>query len=372
MARKNIDRSGVRDKLEPRREPYWGAPIERGLFIGFRKLESGGTWIARWRDEDGRQHYQSLGHADVVSHEDARTKARAWRKNLAAGVEATGTETVEDACKAYVADLRVEGREDAATDAEGRFNRTVYGTTFGKAKLATLRTAKIKDWRASLDMAAASKNRTLSALKAALNKAVADRLVEAGKAIEWKQVKPLDAKNRLPPYLDAKQRKRLIDRMPDELQSFMGTLYLTALRPGALAKAKVEDFNARGGALYIRAHDKGHGGRTIALSAEAKAVMRKEAKSKLPLAPLFAQLDGSHWTKEKWGEPVREAIKPAKLPARTVAYSMRHSAITDLLTAGADPLTVCKQAGTSMVMLEKHYAHLLHKHAAKAMDALAL
>lgn len=372
MARKSIDRSTTRAKLEPRREPYWGAPIERGLFIGFRKLDAGGTWIARWRDEDGRQRYQSLGHADVVSYEDAQAKARAWRKGLAAGVEATGTETVEDACKAYVADLRVEGREDAAVDAEGRFNRTVYGTSFGKLKLATLRTAKIKDWRARLDMGAASKNRTLTALKAALNKAVADRLVEAGKAIEWRQVKPLEAKNRREVYLDATQRRRLIEHMPKELQSFMGALYLTALRPGALAEAKVEDFDARSGSLYIRAHDKGHGERTIALSADAKALMRKEAKGKLPLAPLFAQPDGNHWLRGLWSEAIRDAIRPAKLPPGTVAYSLRHSAITDLLTAGADPLTVCKQAGTSMVMLEKHYAHLLHKHATSAMAALSL
>jgi len=372
MARKAIDKARVRNSLAPRREPYWGAPIERGLFVGFRKLEQGGTWIARLRDEDGRQRYQSFGHADVVDYEDAAGKARAWRKSLAAGVEATGAETVEDACKAYVADLRVEKREGAATDAEGRFDRTVYGTTFGKLKLATLRTAKIKEWRAGLKMAAASKNRTLTAVKAALNKAVADRLVDAGKAIEWKQVKPLDAKNRLPPYLDAKQRKRLIENLPKELQSFTGALYLTALRPGALAEAKVEDFDARNGALYIRAHDKGHGERTVVLSAEAKAIMKQEAKDKLPLAPLFAKPDGSHWTKAEWGAPIRDAIKPAKLPARTVAYSLRHSAITDLLTAGADPLTVCKQAGTSMLMLQKHYAHLLDKHAAKAMDALAL
>jgi len=372
MARKAIDKARVRNSLAPRREPYWGVPIERGLFVGFRKLEQGGTWIARLRDEDGRQRYQSFGHADVVDYEDAAAKARAWRKSLAAGVESTGTETVEDACKAYVTDLRNDGREDAAADAEGRFKRTVYGTAFGKLRLATLRKAKIKDWRTHLDMGAASKNRTLTSLKAALNKAVSDRLVEAGKAIEWKQVKPLDAKNRLPPYLDTKQRRRLIENLPKELQSFTGALYLTALRPGALAKAKVEDFDARKGSLYIRAHDKGHGGRTIALSAKAKTVMREEAKSKLPLAPLFAQPDGSHWRKEHWGAPIRDAIKPAKLPARTVAYSLRHSAITDLLTAGADPLTVCKQAGTSMLMLQKHYAHLLDKYAAKAMGALAL
>lgn len=372
MARKSIDRSTTRAKLEPRREPYWGAPIERGLFIGFRKLESGGTWIARWRDEDGRQRYQSLGHADVVSYEDARTKARAWRKGLAAGVEATGTETIEDACKAYVADLRAEGREDTAIDAEGRFNRTVYTTSFGKLKLATLRTAKIKDWRTKLDMAAASKNRTLTALKAALNKAVAGRLVEAGKAIEWQQVKALEAKNRREVYLDAKQRQRFIEHLPEELQPFMRALYLTALRPGAMAEAKVEDFDSRSGSLFIRAHDKGHGKRTISLSAEATALFRTQAKRKLPLAPLFAQPNGDHWRKELWAAPVRAAILPAKLPPGTVAYSLRHSAITDLLTAGADPLTVCKQAGTSMVMLEKHYAHLLHKHAATAMAALTL
>jgi site-specific recombinase XerD len=370
MARQSIDKARTRARLAPRREPYWGAPIARGLFVGFRKLPAGGAWIARWRDEDGRQRYQSFGHADAMSYEDAAAKARAWCKSLAAGVEATGTETVEDACKAYVADLRLEKREGAATDAEGRFNRTVYGTPFGKLKLAMLRTAKIKDWRADLDMGAASKNRTLTALKAALNKAVADRLMDAGKAIEWKQVKPLDAKNRLPPYLDAAQRSRLIETLPSELQSFAGALYLTALRPGALAEAKVEDL--RGGSLYIRAHDKGHGERTVVLSADAKAIMRKEAKSKLPLAPLFAQPDGSHWSKGDWGAPIRDAIKPAKLPPRTVAYSLRHSAITDLLTAGADPLTVCKQAGTSMLMLQKHYAHLLDKHAAKAMGALAL
>lgn len=372
MARKAIDKARVRNKLEPRREPYWGAPIERGLFIGFRKLDQGGTWIARLRDEDGRQRYQSLGHADVVDYEDARTKARMWCKNVVAGVESTGAETIEAACRAYVADLRIENRESAATDAEGRFKRTVYGKAFGKLKLATLRTAKIKEWRARLDMAPASKNRTFTALRAALNKAVADRLVDAGKAIEWQQVKPLEAKNRREVYLDAKQRTRLIDHLPPELQAFVGALYLTALRPGALAEAKVEDFDARGGSLYIRAHDKGHGQRTIALSTEAKTLMHNEAKGKLPLAPLFAQPDGSHWRKGDWGEAIRDAIVPAELPHGTVAYSLRHSAITDLLTAGADPLTVCKQAGTSMVMLEKHYAHLLHKHAAKAMDQLAL
>ena len=29
----DITRKGARNELKPRREPYWGAPIERGLFV---------------------------------------------------------------------------------------------------------------------------------------------------------------------------------------------------------------------------------------------------------------------------------------------------------------------------------------------------
>jgi len=32
----------------------------------------------------------------------------------------------------------------------------------------------------------------------------------------------------------------------------------------------------------------------------------------------------------------------------------------------------CPLAGTSLAMIEKHYGHLLHDHAAKAMAGLAL
>jgi hypothetical protein len=39
-----------------------------------------------------------------------------------------------------------------------------------------------------------------------------------------------------------------------------------------------------------------------------------------------------------------------------------------------DSLTVARMAGTgtSLAMIEKHYGHLLHDHAAKAMAGLAL
>ena len=97
--------------------------------------------------------------------------------------------TVEDACREYVVDRRREKGEATAHDAEMRFRRTVYESHFGRRPLAKLRSTHVKEWREALDLAPASANRTLAALKAALNLAVANRHVAAGQVIEWASVK---------------------------------------------------------------------------------------------------------------------------------------------------------------------------------------
>ena len=56
MARIAIDKRTQCEKLGARREPYWGAPLARGLFLGIRKVAESGTWIARQRDQE------SIGH----------------------------------------------------------------------------------------------------------------------------------------------------------------------------------------------------------------------------------------------------------------------------------------------------------------------
>lgn len=371
MPRVQIDKSTHRNKLDPRREPYWGAPIERGLFVGFRKTEDGGTWIARQRDEDGRQRYHSLGHADATAYDDAVKAARSWAKSLQAGIDTTEVQTVGDACRAYVADRRREKGDANADDAEGRFMRTVYGHSIAKVKLSKLRTVQIKDWRAGLDMADASKNRTLAALKAALNFAAASRYVDAGRVVEWESVKPFAVTARRDLYLDRTQRRALLAELPEHARPFVRLLSLLPLRPGALAEAKVGHLDTKRARLRIES-DKAGAGRVIALSPEALALLRDEAKGKLPGAPLVAYMDGSHWHKERWKQPITKAAAAAGLPVATCAYTLRHSVITDMLTGGMDSLTVARMAGTSLAMIEKHYGHLLHDHAAKAMAALAL
>src|SRR3954454_13650754 len=81
-----IDTRSARTKLAARREPYWTV-LSAGCALGYRKGAKGGTWIGRFRAEDGRQHYDALGAADDARDPDgitvfgfvqAQERARTW------------------------------------------------------------------------------------------------------------------------------------------------------------------------------------------------------------------------------------------------------------------------------------------------------
>src|SRR5829696_7488779 len=67
-----IDTRSCRAKLAERREPYWTV-VSAGCAIGYRKGKKVGTWIARLRDDAGRQHYHALGAADDNRDPDSLT-----------------------------------------------------------------------------------------------------------------------------------------------------------------------------------------------------------------------------------------------------------------------------------------------------------
>ena len=58
-----IDTVSSRDRLKPRREPYWHR-VSKGCYLGFRKMVSTGhgNWIARaMQESSGRENYKALG-----------------------------------------------------------------------------------------------------------------------------------------------------------------------------------------------------------------------------------------------------------------------------------------------------------------------
>ncbi|MCW0126197.1 hypothetical protein [Burkholderia pseudomallei] len=218
----------ARDKLPPRREPYF-ARVQSGLYVGFRKLAEGdGTWIARRRNEAGKQEYKALG--TLPSFDDAVKATLEWSTAADAGVSTKST-TVKDACEHYVKHLGLHKGASSKSDAEGRFKRLVYDNKIGRIDLSKLRTSHMKDWLAEqiseieesaededdLRRAKDSANRNLASLKAALNLALHDRLVatDAG----WKTVtKFKDVGRRRQSFLPAEQRSALIEACPEDIR----------------------------------------------------------------------------------------------------------------------------------------------------------
>lgn len=362
-----IHKVRVRAALPPRREPYWGPSLARGRVLGFRKIDAtSGSWIARARDEASRQRYKALGLVtDAFDYEAARAAALHWFEAADAGVT-DEVVTIADACREYVEDRRREKGEGCAHDAKMRFERTVYDTPFGATPLAKLRTPMIKKWRDGLGLGKASSNRTLTSLKAALNLAVTERRVHPIMAREWGDVAPhKGASRRRDLFLDLKQRRALLEAATGALRDLMEAVALTGARAGELVNATRAQFDARTGSMTFIGKT---GRRDVPLSPAALDQFKRLAMSKLPGAHLFVRDDGRKWAHSDWDELVRAAANAAKLPSGVCLYTLRHSFITESLINGMPTLDVARLVGTSLMMIEKHYGHLV---ASSARERLA-
>lgn len=359
----DIQTTASRNKLSARREPYWQR-IEAGAYLGYRKLEDGtGTWIARWRDESGRQKYHSL--ASQPNYDTAARKARAWFEQCKGG--ATEVVTVAEACRRYVKDRRSEKGENTANDAEGRFKRTVYDKKFGGIKLSALKTAHITDWRNDLvdvdedddDPDAERKakdtaNRYLSTLKAALNLAYRMGLVNS--TAPWDRVASFEkAGKRRERFLTMTERKAFYTAATPQLKKLIKALLMTAARPGEIASANVGDFDPAG----LLTLDGKTGRRTVPVSPEALEHLKACAGDRDEKAPLIVRDNGERWARHYWRDEVQAARKAAQLPDDVVLYSLRHCAISEMLVGGIDPMSVARIAGTSVNMIQRHYGHLM-------------
>ena len=377
MPKTGIDSPTKRDRLEIRREPYWHK-IQRGGYLGFRRTQDGGTWIARWRDERGKHHYRALnlvGFAPAAAFDAASKAATAWFKDTAAGV--VGRYTVEEAAARYVATLRIEKGDSAAGDAQGRIDRCII-PKIGSRPLDKLTAGDIETWRNSLvprrlDEEAARKakdsaNRNLATLKALLNHAWRTGLV--GSKDPWTKVEKFkgmgDARK---VFLTQDQRTRLFDQCEGGFRDLIEAGFLTGARYGELRTLHVSDYDKSRRVLSIR---KGKTGpRTVPLSDAAAQLFDRLRQGKLPSAPLLTRDDGEPWKHSDQDKLMREAVRKARLPGGTVYYTLRHTFIANALTGGMDIHTVAKLCGTSVAMIEKHYGKLLHSDARDKLNRIA-
>lgn len=386
------------DKIKPRDAPYWRR-IAAGRHLGLRKTPTSITWLARAYDPATRKQVKrSLGDfGDLPQHDRftaAAEAAGAWFEHLDQG-GSTQPITVNQACERYVNHLRDLKGDVAATEAYGYVRRFIHDDNIANVEVGKLQGHHLKDWRRRMAGAPAiqprrgtqcrvksappppaprsssSINRNMVFLRAALNLAKDDGFATTDNA--WiKPLKPIKgADRRRNIYLDREQRAALIAALPADFVPFVRGLCLLPLRPGALAALTVADLDTRNKKLCI-GKDKAGENRVIPLPDSAVKLLSEQARSKLPGAHLFTRWDGTAWRRDSWKGPIKAAVIAVGLPPGTTAYTLRHSTISDLVTAGLDLFHVAKLSGTSVAMIEAHYGTVRDDLARTALEGLAL
>ena len=383
----DLSKVGKREELKAQREPHWQR-LRAGCFLGFRPSKRGGkgTWIARAYDEDaGKYRLKALGDFGTLPGNEMFAAAKKEAEKLAELVESGGQvrakiETVADACAEYA---------KTRPEASHRFRRYVEADPIAKVKLDKLRRRHVKEWRERMEArpalvsrrkkgepihrerAASTVNRDMAVFRAALAKVLSPGAPNSEAAWQEALKATSNADGRRTLYLDRGQRRKLLDKIDAEAAPFVRALCLLPLRPGALAGLVAGDFDKRTAELTI-GKDKTGKPRRIQLPTEAATLLASQAKNKLPGAPLFMRSNGKAWDKNTWKLPIASAVVAAGLPSGATAYTLRHSTITDLVSANLPLLTIAQISGTSAEMIERHYGHLASDAAIKALGELAL
>jgi integrase len=160
-------------------------------------------------------------------------------------------------------------------------------------------------------------------------------------------------------------------------------LIYTGARPSEWAWARWPEINWATGRLVReewKAGKKTGKVRRIIIPRRLRRTLRRaydRAKSKNDL--MFTTRRGNRWTSSNLSTVTQRyrdaAIKDGILladvgPDRLTNYRWRHTAISTLLMEGVDVATVAEMTGTSIIMIQRHYGHLLAGHLDAAAEKL--
>ena len=371
-------------------EPYW-RKLEPKRYVGYRVSDvagAAGSWSARCFGikPNGKRGNMTKSLGAFASYRDAKGAAEAWFELVALGgasKEARKITTVRGLCEAYADSMRRDHPQRAA-DYDVRFKAIVYSDPLAHTALRDLERPLFGAWverqrnaevqsrgnkeRAGQTRSISSINRDLTRMRAAMNYGV-NKGVIGNQAVFKAELKrlpmPKGEKVRRMGTLDKTQRQALILAAPHDFKPMLTLWCWLPYRCGAVARVKVENVHQRDGTMDIP--DK-IGWRNVRVPADLMKIVKEACAGKDEGDLVFTQADGTPWEDHDWAKRMRSLRAKLKLPRKTVAYTLRHSTITDMIDAGVAVTSVAEIAGTSVAMITKHYAHLLK---AKHDEALA-
>jgi integrase len=337
--------------------------------------------------------YSDADGVAILSFRDAQAKARermVSRAHTAAGK--TGPVTVAAAMDEYLEFL--DGNRKSGGDARYR-DAAFIRPVFGKIEVAALTAEKLRHWHAALAKEAprlrtkkgktqkyrelgkddetkrrrrASANRTLTVLKAALNRAWREGNVASD--AEWRRVEPFEnvdaARVR---YLTIAEAKRLLNASEPDFRKLVQAALETGARYGELAALTVADFNPDAGTVGIRVSKTGKP-RHVVLTDEGAAFFKQICAGRAGSDPMFTKSNGTAWKKSHQSRPMVDACKRAGIKPRIGFHGLRHSWASLAVMNGVPLLVIAKNLSHSDTrMVEKHYGHLAPSYIADAIRA---
>ncbi|MCH8867819.1 MAG: hypothetical protein IID58_13335, partial [Proteobacteria bacterium] len=355
-----------------RTNPYW-MRLRQGAYLGFRVTSR--TWVARWRNRDGVQQFEALtaasGYRPSKQFDEAKRLAEEWFAQVgSSAVRSAIRGTVKDALETYIRELANGGRQATADNAEDRFILLVWSDPIADIRLESLTLEDMEEWRKRIRDGRQNRsvNRHVRSIVAGLN--AANSKGHVGNPDAWALtplVDDVEETAETTVFLTPAQTEALIVAASPSCAEFLSAINYTGGRPGELASATRQDFDASGGTLVLK-HKKGRPAklrpRAVVLSDEAIAFFKTQARGKLGSAPLLLDPENRPWGRHKWADGVQSAIAKynatargdKRIPIEASAYSFRHARISELLqTYGVDPVTVAQQTGTSTRMIEQNY-----------------
>jgi integrase len=393
-----------REKLGPRREPYWTV-ISEGCALGYRRGTNVGTWVARFRDDAGRQHYEALGPADdardadalsVFSFLQAQARARDYftrkAREVAGGFTPSGPFTVADALAAYFE--RYVRRGGKALGHMQSTARTYILPGLGQILVTKLTRRTLEQWHDAITHTAprvrsrpganqryrthhsdaeglrrrrATANRVLTILKAALNQAHHEGRVPAADA--WTQVKAYrgvdSARLR---YLSDDEARRLVNACRADFRLLVTAALLTGCRFGELADLVTDDFNPDAGTIAIRTSKSGKP-RHVVLTDEGREFFARVRLHASANSPLLTKSNDQPWSASDQQRPLAAACVAARVASVTF-HGLRHTYASRLVMKSVPLPVVAAQLGHSDTrMVEKHYGHLAPTYIADTVRA---
>ncbi len=363
-----IDSPKARERLSPRREPYWVKIAGKGKHLGFRKTASGGFWIAKLRTSDGNRTTQSLGGDDKLDYTAALQAALLWFESVTG--PAPSEIKIKHVISAYLDYLHNDRAPGSYASARSRALCHIL-PKLGERRVADLTTDKYDRWltklgeeltRNSDDPEARrtgryAANSVLKDLKAALNRAHrSNRTMDAD---EWRYVKRLEngqTKGR-DVFFTAAESQRLVNSCEGPFRELVTFGLLTGCRLGEAVQMRVRDFDHERGQWDVALGKTGP--RTCVLTQAAIDLLDRLTAGREKTDLVFLRENGEPWNKSNIRLRMRPAIKRAKLDPTASFYTLRHSYISSQLNAGVPTLAIAQNVGTGVAMIEKHYGKFI-------------